>query len=87
MQFFAFCPRITAEQCGVVNSGSGDTLTFEAGLEKKTINLSGDQALQQVDGGPNDRKYQSCYYEIKLGSINPKDNIERFNNAKNRIFI
>ena len=65
---FAFCPKITAEQCGVVveptKDGSVPPLILQAGLDKKTITLEGDKALKYIEGSPEVRKYSSCYYQI-----------------------
>jgi hypothetical protein len=57
---FAFCPKTTAELCGVNSSTIEDdpsSLILKANNNLQTISLTGDKRIQYKDGGQTSGRF------------------------------
>jgi len=66
-QMFAFLPKTSPKMCGISTTQAEDvegSMKINADLTKQSISLVGDTALQYIEGRPDVRSYDSCFYEI-----------------------
>ena len=64
-QLFAFCPMTTQEICGLGTSNSTD-MTLKANGTFQTVHTTD---LKYVEGRPEFRQHDACYYEITAVDI------------------
>lgn len=70
-QMWAFCPMISRQTCGVDTSSSTDMRVY-ANMEEQMV-YSKD--MRYVEGMPDDRRYDACYYEVTTGDNSTINNL------------
>ena len=70
---FAFCPMVSHQSCGVIDSNFGGSTDMNL-IANSNIKVVQSKGMKYREGRPNYRQYDACFYQIN--SKQDSENLE-----------